>query len=133
MYGYEIYRGYDDGAGAAHRLVADVDGGLGLDVGQAVVVHDLQNLRLVQASHRLGLLVVVHQNDLLAAGAQQVESGQSSRNLAMLIHDGVSAETALQNGVANIVNVLVQPERDRFALLQIWEMGIACQIRRTAR
>ena len=35
-----------DGGGAAHGLVPDSDGILGLDVRQPVVVDDLQNLRL---------------------------------------------------------------------------------------
>lgn len=43
----------DDGGGAAHGLVAHPDGLAGLDIRQAVVVDDLQNLRLIQAGNGL--------------------------------------------------------------------------------
>ena len=100
----------DDGIGAAHRLVADPDGLGGLDIRQTVVVDDLQNLRLIQTLYGLRPLIVVHQHHTLAPGAQQVIPGQRADNVLVLIQNGVGAETAFQNGVAYIVDVIVQME-----------------------
>ena len=104
-----IHTGHD-GGGAANRLVADGDGVLGLNIGQTVVVHDLQNLSLVQTGHGLCLLVVVHQHDLLAAGTEQMEPGQRADNFVVLVQDGICAETALQHGVADIVHIVGEVE-----------------------
>lgn len=57
-------------------------------VRQPVVVDDLQNLRLVQARYGLGLLVVVHQDHLLAAGPQQMVAGQGAHHPLLLIQKG---------------------------------------------
>ena len=87
----------DDGIGAAHRLIADPDGLGGLDIRQTVVVDDLQNLRLIQTRDGLGSLVVIHQNHLLAPGAQQMEAGQGAHHLLVFVQNGIAAEAALQN------------------------------------
>lgn len=61
-----------DRVGAAHDVVAEEDGREGLDIRKAVVVDDAQNLSLVQPGHGLGDLVVVDQDDLFAAGLDQM-------------------------------------------------------------
>ena len=106
-----------DGGGAAHRLVADVDGVGGLDVRQTVVIHDFQNVRLIQTGHGLGLFVVIHQNHLLPAGTQQVEPGQRSHHVLMLVQNGVGPEPAFQHGVPYVVNVVVQMEAHQIVAL----------------
>ena len=81
------------------------------------MVHDLQDLRLVQARHGLGPLVVVHQHHPLAPGAQQVEAGEGAHHMLVLIQDGVGPEAALQHGVADVVHVVVQVEADQVLAL----------------
>ena len=78
-----------------------------------MVVHDFQNLRLVQPRHGLGFFIVVHQNHPLAAGAQQVEAGQRAHHPFVLVQDGISPETALQHGVLHVVDIVVQVETDQ--------------------
>ena len=109
-----------DGGGAAHRLVADVDGVLGLDVRQAVVVDDGQDVRLLQAGDGLGGLVVVHQHHLLAAGADQVVAGEGPHHPAVGVQDGVAAVAALEDHLPHVVDVVLQPEE-----LQIIPLGDA--------
>ena len=107
----------DDGIGAAHRLVADPDGLGGLDIRQTVVVDDLQNLRLVQARYGLGLLVVVHQDHLLAAGPQQMVAGQGAHHPLLLIQNGIGPEAAFQHGVLHVVDIVVQVEAHQILVL----------------
>ena len=100
----------DDGGGAAHGLVAHPDGLAGLDIRQAVVVDDLQNLRLIQARNGLGPLVVVHQHHALAPGAQQVIPGQSAHDFFVLVQHRVAAVAAFQHHLADVVDIVRQVE-----------------------
>ena len=110
-----LIHGSHDGGGGANRLVADVNGGLGLNVGQAVVIHDLQNGGLIQTVDGLSLLIVVHQDDLLAAGAQQMMTAQRAHHFLVLIQNGIRTEAALQHLVAHIVDIVVQMEADHLS------------------
>ena len=74
------------------------------------MVHDLQDLRLLQAPDRLGLFIVVHEHHPLAAGAQQVEPGQGAHYPLLIVQDRVSAEAAFQHRVLHIVQIIVQVE-----------------------
>ena len=53
----------DDGAGGTDDIVSEEDGCRGLNVRDAVMIHDAQQLRFVQAVNRLGPLVVIDQVD----------------------------------------------------------------------
>src|SRR5699024_10703007 len=77
----------DDGGGAAHRLVAEIDRAAGLQDADAVVVDDLQNLGLIKALHRLGSLVVVHQDDPPLAQVDDVAAADHAAVLAVLVQD----------------------------------------------
>ena len=98
----------DDGGGAAHGLVAHPDGLAGLDIRQAVVVDDLQNLRLIQAGNGLGPLVVVHQHHALAPGTQQVIPGQGAHDFFVLVQHRVAAVAAFQHHLADVVDIVRQ-------------------------
>ena len=76
------------------------------------MVHDLQDLRLLQPRHGLGLFVMVHQDHLLAPGTQQMIPGQRTDYMLILIQNGVGAEAALQHPVLHIVDIVVQMEID---------------------
>ena len=82
-----------------------------------MVVHDLQNVRLIQAGHRLGLFIVVHQDYLLAPGTQQMESGQGSHHVLIFIQNGVSPESAFQHGIAHVIDIIVQMEGNQIVAL----------------
>lgn len=49
------------------------------------MVNDFQNVGLLQTGDRLSLFVVVHEDDLLAPGTQQVIPGQRADNVLVLI------------------------------------------------
>ena len=97
-----------DGGGAAHRLIAEPDGIVGLDIRQAVVINDLQNIRLIQSGNGLSHLVVVHQHHPFAPRADQMEAGQGPHHLILLIQDRVAAVTALEHYLPHVVNIVVQ-------------------------
>ena len=82
-----------------------------------MVVDDLQNLRLVQARYGLGLLVVVHQDHLLAAGPQQMVAGQGAHHPLLLIQNGIGPEAAFQHGVLHVVDIVVQVEAHQSLVL----------------
>ena len=84
-----------------------------MNVRQSVVIHNLQNLRLVQPHHGLGLFIVVHEDYLLAAGPQQMKPGQRPHHLFVFIQNRVGPEAALQHRVAHIINIIVQMEADK--------------------
>ena len=107
----------NDGGRTAHRLIPDINRIVGLNIRQTVVVHDLQNVRLIQTGHRLGLFVVVHQNYPLAPGTQQMESGQGSHHVLIFIQNGVSPESAFQHGIAHVIDIIVQMEGNQIVAL----------------
>ena len=110
-----LIHGGDNGVGAAHRLVADVDGLAGLDIRQTVVIHDGQDLRLLDARHSLGQLVMIHQHHLLASWPQQMVTGQGADHLLLLIQHGIAAVAALQHHLADVVDIIIQMEADQIA------------------
>ena len=63
-----MIHGRDDRRGGAHGLIAEVDGRTCLDIGQPVVVDDLQNVRLLEPRHGLRHFIVIDEHDALAAG-----------------------------------------------------------------
>ena len=105
-----LVHGGDDGVGAAHRLVAHMDGLAGLDIRQAVVVDDLQDVYLLQTGDGLGDLVVIHQNHLLAAGTQQMITGERAHHLLVLVHDRVAAVAAFEHLLLHVVHIVAQME-----------------------
>ena len=62
-----LIHGRDDRRGGAHGLIAEVDGRTCLDIGQPVVVDDLQNVRLLEPRHGLRHFIVIDEHDALAA------------------------------------------------------------------
>ena len=110
-----LIHGGDDGVGAAHRLVADVDGLSGLDIRQTVMVNDGQDLRLLNAGHCLGQLVVVHQHHLLTAGTEQMVTGQGAHHFFLLVQHGIAAIAAFQHHLPHVVYVVIQMEADQIS------------------
>ena len=104
-----VHPGDDRGRGA-DDLVAEVDGLIGLDVGQPVVIDDFDDFGLVEAGDRLGGLVVVHQHHALAAGTQQVEPGEGADDLFVFVQDGIVPVAALGDHLLDIVEEVVQME-----------------------
>lgn len=67
------------------------------NVGQAVVVDDLEDLGLLQTGHCLRHLVVVDQHDALAPRTQQVIARERADDLFVLVEHGVAAVAALEH------------------------------------
>ena len=82
-----------------------------------MMVDDLQDFCLFQAQYRLGLLVVVHQYHPLAAGLQQMETGQGTHHPFLLIQNGIGPEAAFQDGIPHVVDIVVQMEADQVLVL----------------
>ena len=78
----------DDGGGTAHRLVAEIHRSAGLQTADAVMVDDLQDLRLFKTLHCLGRLVVVHQNDPALAEVDDVPAADHTAVFALFVQNG---------------------------------------------
>ena len=107
----------DDGIGGANRLIADINGIGGLDIRQAVMVDDLQNLCLFQTGHGLGGFVMVHQNHPLSAGAQQVIPAEDANHMLVFIQNGVAGEAVLQHDIPHIIHPVLQVEADQLPVV----------------
>ena len=77
-----------------------------------MVVDDPHKFRLFQTRDGLSHLVMVHQNDALPVGTQQVIPAQCTHHKVVLVQDGVTAVAALDHSVTDIVQIIVQMERD---------------------
>ena len=75
-----------------------------------MVVDDLQNLRVLDAVHGLGLLVVVHHNHLLALQIQQVPSGNHAHVIVVLIHNREIPVALLAHDFPDILRLLIDIE-----------------------
>ena len=74
------------------------------------MVDDLQDVRLLQAGHRLGRLVVVHQHHLLPPGADQMVAGQGAHHPVLAVQNGIAAVAALQDHLLDVVDVVREVE-----------------------
>ena len=63
----------DDRRRRADRLVPEIDRSAGLDIGEAVVVDDGEDIRLFETGHGLRRLVVVDEDDALAPRLDEME------------------------------------------------------------
>ena len=81
----------DDGAGAADRLAAVVDGAGRLDGAHAMVVDDLHDLGLADAVDHLGELGMVDEDDVLLVDVDHVGRAHDTRIAAVLVDDGEEA------------------------------------------
>ncbi len=100
----------DDGGGGTDRLVPHKDRIAGLNVREAVVVDDPDDLGLIQPGDCLAEFVVIHEDDLFPAGTDQVITGQGADHFVLVIQDGIGAETALKNRIPHVVQVIRQVE-----------------------
>ena len=82
-----------------------------------MVVNDGQHIRLLQAGHRLGRFVVVHQHHPLAPGLDEVVAGQGPHHPLLLVQNGVAAVAALEHHLPHVVNIVLQVEGDDLLLL----------------
>ena len=105
-----LEHGGDDGIGRADRLIADINGVVGLDICQTVVVDDLQDLCLLQTGNGLGGFVVVHQYDPLSSGTQQMVTGQNAHYFFLVVQNGIAMLSELQNLLLDLVQTVFQME-----------------------
>src|SRR5699024_3930556 len=82
----------------------------GFQVADAVVVDDLQNIRLLQSVHGLGALVVVHQDHLFAVQVQQVTAADHAAVFAVFVQDGEIPVTDAGHDLAGILDGGVDAE-----------------------
>ena len=99
---------------AAHRNIAEIDRAGGLQTADAVMVDDLQNVRLLQTVHGLGALIVVNENDLLAVQVQQVTAADDAAVLAVLIQNREIAVTHAGHNLFGVLNRRIYAEFQQF-------------------
>ena len=75
------------------------------------MVDDFQDLRLLEAGHGLRDLVVIDQNDALAARLDEVIPGKRTHDLLVLVEDRIAAVTAFQDDLLHVVHEVGQMER----------------------
>ena len=75
-----------------------------------MVVDDLENFRLLQAVHRLGALVVVHQDDPFAVEVQQVPAADHTAVFAVFVQNGEIPVAHAGHDLAGILNGGVDAE-----------------------
>ena len=103
----------DDGRRAADGLVAHADGLHGLNIGQTVVVDDLEDLGLLEPGHGLRQLIVVNEHDALAPRTQEVIARERADDLFVLVEHGVAAVAALEHDLTHVVDVIIEVEADQ--------------------
>ena len=108
-----LVHGGDDRGCGADRFIPHEAGVPGLNVSEAVVIDDPNQLRLLDTGNSLAHLIVVHEDKTLAVRTQQVVAAERSDYMLVLIQDRVTAETALGDDVADIVQIIVQMESDK--------------------
>ena len=79
-------------------------------ISQAVVIHNFQNLRLIQARNRLRSLVVVNKNHTLSARLDQMITGKCADHTLIFVQNRIAAIAALQHALTDIVNIVIQVE-----------------------
>ena len=99
-----------NGGCAAHRHIAEVDRPGSLQIADAVMVDDLQNIGFFQAVHSLLAFVVVHQNQLLAVQVQQVTAADHAAVLAVLVQNREVAVAHAGHDLAGVLNGRVYAE-----------------------
>ena len=97
----------DDGIGGANRLVAHINGIVGLHIRQPVVIDDLQDFRLVKAQHGLGRLVMVNQHHPFSPGPQQMIPGQNAHYFFLRVQNRVAGVAVFEHHLADIVHPVV--------------------------
>ena len=63
-------------------------------------------LCLIKPRNGLSGLVMIHQNDILSSRTQEVESRESSYDLVLFVQYGIASETALEDRLANVVEIV---------------------------
>ena len=97
----------------------------GLDIREAVMVDDLQDLRLLEAGHGLRDLVVIDQNDALSARLDEVIPGKRAHDLLVLVEDRIAAVTAFQDDLLHVVHKVGQMKRLKSSVRQTRWTGMA--------
>jgi len=80
-----LEHGCNDGIGGTHWLIPNKNGVTGLNIRQTILIDDLHDLNLLQTRNRLGILIMIHLNNTLSSGSQQMISGQGTNDLFILI------------------------------------------------
>ena len=86
-------------------------GPAGLDIGQPVVVDDLDDLRLFKTRDGLRRLVMIDQHNALTARFDQMIAGERADDLVVFIEDRVTAVAAFEHDLAHVVHEIGQVER----------------------
>ena len=89
-----------------------------------MVVDDLQDLRLVDPLHRLALLVVVHQDQLLFMQVHHVSAGDYADVVPIVIDSGSAEQMERAISKGDIVIVANRRESQLTAI----EMGAGCVV-----
>ena len=97
--------GYN-GTGGAHDLVSELNGILGGEIIDPVVVDDLQHLGLFNGPDGLGELVVVHQDQLFAGGLHDVIPGHIAGQVALRVRHRVDVVPGLHHFPAHVLRKL---------------------------
>ena len=74
------------------------------------MVNNSDNLSLLQPGNGLAEFVVIHKNNFLSAGTDQMVTGQGSDDFILLIQNGITSETALHNCFSDIIEIIGEME-----------------------
>ena len=94
-------------------LIAERDRPAGGDVTDAVMVDDLQQVRLFHAFYRLRIFIVIDQDHLLVAIIEDVITREIAAQMIVVVDDRIAAVTALQHLLADILHKFVHIEADQ--------------------
>ena len=98
---------------ASYRLIAEKYRIHGLQGTQPVMIDNFKNLRVVHIVDRLGYLIVVHQDQLPLAHAQQVPAGNHADIAAMLVQDREITVTLLGHDLPDLIRIIRHAEGDQ--------------------
>ena len=87
------------------------------------MVDDGENVRLLEAGHRLRRLVVVDEHDALAPRLDEVEPRERPDDLVVFVEDRVAPVAALQHDLLHVVDEITQVERLKICLLYTSTLG----------
>ena len=81
------------------------------------MVDDPHQFGLLEPGNGLTHFIVIHQDQALAVGPQQMEASQGADYLSVIVQYGIAAVAALEHGILHIIDEIIQLEGDQFIRL----------------
>ena len=97
----------DDRRCTSHRFISEINRIHGLKRTEAVVIYDLQDLRILHIIDRLTDLIVVHQDQRSLAYTQQVPAGDRADVDSVLVQDREVPVAFLQHRFLDHIRIVI--------------------------